>query len=144
MSDFLWPYGHARLLCPWDSPGKNTGVGCHALLQGIFPIQQSNPGFLHCRHILYYLSYLGSLYALGTQNLFILQLKVCTLWPISPYFPHSSPLVTFVFWGLPFLDFTCRWYHVVFTFFSLAHFIMPSRSIQIVASSKNSFLLMAE
>ena len=27
----------ARLLCPWDSPGKNTGVGCHALLQGIFP-----------------------------------------------------------------------------------------------------------
>ena len=28
-----------RLLCPWDSPGKNTGVGCHALLQGIFPAQ---------------------------------------------------------------------------------------------------------
>ena len=32
----------ARLLCPWDSPGKNTGVGCHALLQGIFPTQGSN------------------------------------------------------------------------------------------------------
>ena len=31
------------LLCPWDSPGKNTGVGCHALLQGIFLIQESNP-----------------------------------------------------------------------------------------------------
>ena len=31
-----WPF---RLLCPRDSPGKNTGVGCHALLQGIFPIQ---------------------------------------------------------------------------------------------------------
>ena len=29
----------AKLLCPWDSPGKNTGVGCHALLQGIFPTQ---------------------------------------------------------------------------------------------------------
>ena len=29
----------ARLLCPWDSPGKNTGVGCHALLQGILPTQ---------------------------------------------------------------------------------------------------------
>ena len=29
--------------CPWDSPGKNTGVGCHALLQGIFPTQGSNP-----------------------------------------------------------------------------------------------------
>ena len=31
-----------RLLCPWDSPGKKTGVGCHALLQGIFPTQGSN------------------------------------------------------------------------------------------------------
>ena len=41
-----------------DSPGKNTGVGCHALLQGIFPIQGSNPGLPHCRQILYYLSYL--------------------------------------------------------------------------------------
>ena len=39
----LWP---CRLLCPWDSPGKNTGVGCHALLQGIFPIQRSNPRLL--------------------------------------------------------------------------------------------------
>ena len=35
----LWP---ARPLCPWDSPGKNTGVGCHFLLQGIFPTQESN------------------------------------------------------------------------------------------------------
>ena len=34
-------------LCPWDSPGKNTGVGCHALLQGIFPTQGSNPNSLH-------------------------------------------------------------------------------------------------
>ena len=32
-----------RLLCPWESPGKNTGEGCHALLQGIFPTQGSNP-----------------------------------------------------------------------------------------------------
>ena len=32
----------ARPLCPWDSPGKNTGVGCHSLLQGIFPTQGSN------------------------------------------------------------------------------------------------------
>ena len=38
MSDSLWPHGWktARLLCPWDFPGKNTGVGCHFLLQGIF------------------------------------------------------------------------------------------------------------
>ena len=53
-----------RLLCPWDSPGKNTGVGCHAVLQGIFSTQGSNPQLLqllHCRQILYPLSYLGSL-----------------------------------------------------------------------------------
>ena len=37
---------------PRDSPGKNTGVGCHALLQGIFPTQGSNPGLLPCRWIL--------------------------------------------------------------------------------------------
>ena len=36
-----------------DSPGKNTGVGCHALLQGIFPTQDSNPGLSNCRRILY-------------------------------------------------------------------------------------------
>ena len=48
ISDSLQPYGPtlwtvaARLLCPWDSLGKNTGVGCHFLLQGIFPIQGSN------------------------------------------------------------------------------------------------------
>ena len=44
-----------------DSPGKNTGVSCHALLQGIFPTQGSNPGLLHCRWILYHLSHQGSL-----------------------------------------------------------------------------------
>ena len=42
------------------SPGKNTGVGCHALLQGIFLIQGSNPGLPHCRCILYHLSHQGS------------------------------------------------------------------------------------
>ena len=50
----------ARPLCSWNSPGKNTGVGCHSLLQGIFPTQGSNPGLLHCRHILYHLSHQGS------------------------------------------------------------------------------------
>ena len=58
VSDSLWPHGPypARLLCPWNSPGKNTGVGCHALLQGIFPTQGSNPHLLwllHYRRILY-------------------------------------------------------------------------------------------
>ena len=49
-----------RFLCPWASPGKNTGVGYHFLLQGIFPTQGSNPGVLHCRKILYHLSHWGS------------------------------------------------------------------------------------
>ena len=39
-----------RLLCPWDSPGKNTGVGCRALLQGIFSTQGLNPCLLHLLH----------------------------------------------------------------------------------------------
>ena len=43
-----------------DSPGKNTGVGCHALLQGIFPSQGWNPGISHCRQILYGRSHQGS------------------------------------------------------------------------------------
>ena len=49
MSDSLWPHGPqpARLLCPWDSPGKNPGVGCHFLLQGIFLTQGWNLRLLH-------------------------------------------------------------------------------------------------
>ena len=50
----------ARLLCPWDFPRNNTGVGCHSLHQGIFPTQGSNPDLLHCRQILYHLSHQGS------------------------------------------------------------------------------------
>ena len=50
----------ARLLCPWDSPDKNTEVGCHALLQGIFLTQGLNLGLPHCGQILYRLSHQGS------------------------------------------------------------------------------------
>ena len=42
-----------------DSPGKSTGVGCHALFQGILPTQGLNPGLPHCRRVLYHLSHLG-------------------------------------------------------------------------------------
>ena len=49
VSDPLWPCGlqPSRLLCPWDSLGKNTGVGCHSLLQGIIPTQGSNLDLPH-------------------------------------------------------------------------------------------------
>ena len=56
MSDSLWPHGlqPTRLLCTWNSPGKNTEVDSHSPLQGIFLTQGSNPGLLHYR-ILYHL-----------------------------------------------------------------------------------------
>ena len=64
MSGSLGPFGlwPARLLCPWGFPGKNTGVGCHFLLQGIFLTQGLNPHvlrLLHHRRILYPLSHWG-------------------------------------------------------------------------------------
>ena len=59
VSDSLQPHGlqPAKLHCPWNVPGKNTGVGSHPLLQGIFPTQGLNPGLLHCRQILYCLNH---------------------------------------------------------------------------------------
>ena len=56
---WLWPHElqPTRLLCPWDFPGKNSGMDCHFLLQGIFPTQGYNPcllWFLNCRQILYH------------------------------------------------------------------------------------------
>ena len=54
VSDSLWP-------CPWDSPGRNIKVGCHFLLQGIFPTQGLNLCLLHYRRIFYSLSHRGSL-----------------------------------------------------------------------------------
>ena len=62
MSDSLRPHvlQSTRFLCPWNSPGKNTRVGSHCLLQGIFPTQGSNPSHLSYRQILYWLSHQGS------------------------------------------------------------------------------------
>ena len=59
LSDLCDPCGlkPASLLCPWNSPGSYTGVGCHSLLQGIFLTQGLNLGPLHCRQILYHLSH---------------------------------------------------------------------------------------
>ena len=63
--------------CPWDFPGKNTGVGCHALalLQGIFPTQGSNLGVPHCSQILYH-------WATREYS------NVCTSIIISQFIPH--------------------------------------------------------
>ena len=53
---------------PQNSSGKNSGVGCHSLVQGIFPTQGSNPGLLHCRQILYHLSHQRSPEALEGEE----------------------------------------------------------------------------
>ena len=69
VSDSLQPHGlqPTRILCPWDSLGKDTGVGCHALLQGISLTERLNPSLLPCRQILYHLSHPGSPYISCTQ-----------------------------------------------------------------------------
>ena len=69
LADSLQPHGlqPTRLLCPWGFPGKDTGVVCCFLLQGIFPTQGLNLGLLNCKQILYWLGYQGScsIYSLG-------------------------------------------------------------------------------
>ena len=71
-----------------DSPGKNTGVGCHALLQGIFPTQGLNPGLPHCRRILYHLNHQESLYCIEDVLYFFVWLQ-----RISPLISEDQTLV---------------------------------------------------
>ena len=85
----LWSHGLqlTRLLCPWDFPDQDTGVGCHFLLQGIFPTHELNPGLLHCRPILFQLSYDGSPVhsseGISTQGLIIPFFLLCLCLEIS-------------------------------------------------------------
>ena len=61
VSNSLRPHGlqPTRLLCPWNFPRQNTGMGCNSLLQGIFLTQGPNQGLPHCGQILYHLSHQG-------------------------------------------------------------------------------------
>ena len=70
VSDSLQPHGlqPARLLCPQNFLGKNTGVDCHSLLQGIFLTEGSNLGLPCCKQILYHLSHRGSLIKSEKEN----------------------------------------------------------------------------
>ena len=72
----------SRFLCPWDSPGKDTGVDCHSFLQGIFLSRRSNPGLLHCRQILSCLSYREALQFNSVQSLSRVQL-FATPWTVA-------------------------------------------------------------
>ena len=94
MSESVRPHGlwSARLLCPWDSPGKNTGVGCHFLLQGIFPTQGSNLNLLHWQAGSLPLSHQGR----PSLDLAHSRLEVLTLIQSShPLNPHLTLLVRF-------------------------------------------------
>ena len=82
----------ARLLCSWDSPGKNTGVDCHFLFQGIFPAHESNPGLLHCRQIIYYSSHQGSLFHV---QWFVFVNLILLMYPSFPAFPFRNLLSLF-------------------------------------------------
>ena len=78
MSDSLRPHGllPTRLLCPWNSPGKNTGVGSHSLLQGIFLTQGSNLDLPHCRQILLLYEPPGKPIDIHTHNLIFYHIHI--------------------------------------------------------------------
>ena len=84
----LRPHGLklTRLLCLWNSSGKNTGVGCHFLFQGIFLTQGSNLGLPHCRQILYCLNHQRSPIILGLQFFcFKLYYNLCHMITVFPF-----------------------------------------------------------
>ena len=69
-------HGVYRLFCPWNTPDKSTGVGCHSLLQGIFPTQGLHLSCLHCKQTFYRLSYQGSSFVYHFPNLWPLWGKI--------------------------------------------------------------------
>ena len=116
-----------KLLCPWNSPGQNTGVGCHFFLQGIFPTQGSNPGLLYLLYSRQILSRwatgearlssegssivpLGSLHILQFTLYFLNSLLLSLLFSItynlhltSPPQPQADPLLNSVYFTCQFL-----------------------------------------
>ena len=100
---FATPWTVTRFLNPWDFPGKNTGVGCHFLLQEIFPTQGLNPGLSHCRQTFYRLSHQmhSKQYAKFTSSRQIIRINYSRwtdhplLWPTLP-----SAGCPWLFWNL--------------------------------------------
>ena len=87
-----WTVARQAPPCHGDSPGKNTGVGCHALLREIFPTQGLNPGLPYCRWILYHLSHQGNPLDLGpTLNPGGSHLKILNfVTSAETLFPHKG------------------------------------------------------
>ena len=80
----------ARQLCPWNSPGKNIGVGCHSLLQGIFPTQGLKLMLLHCKETLYHLGHQGSHHIYEKKIFFFRTLYYTLKCPVIVQKPVSS------------------------------------------------------
>ena len=100
VSNSLWPHGlwPARLLCPWDFPGKNGAVDCHFLFQGIFLTQGLNPHLLHWQRDALPLSQQGSpvLYSRWLLVIYFTYTSMYVSIPLSQIIFRSllSPLVT--------------------------------------------------
>ena len=92
MSDSLWPYRvePSSFLCPWDSPGKNNGVGCHTLLQGIFLIQGSNS---HLWHLLHWQAESLPLTSSGKPQFFVTSFSKSSLTSLTRSDPSVYPLI---------------------------------------------------
>ena len=80
----------ARLLRTWDFPGKSTGVGCHFLLQGIFPAQGLNLGLPHCEQTPYHLSHQESLVLMGQPQMLCLLSPGSLGYESRVYFPSVA------------------------------------------------------
>ena len=97
----------ARLLCPWNFPSKNTGVGCHSLFQGIFPTQGSNPsnlGLLHWQADLPIVAPGKLIWFLCKQShLFLAAFKIFSLFRLLAFFPWvyiCGSLSVYLTWSL--------------------------------------------
>ena len=131
---------------PWNSPGKNTWVGSHFLLQGIFWTQESNLGLSHCRQILYHLSHLGSPQFSSVQSLSCVRLfatpwtaarqaslSITNCWSLLKLMP-CRPQITILCWSWinPFFfpwrniwQAICFWTTILFPSSLLLHDFLP-------------------
>ena len=106
--------GPTRILRPWGFPGKSTGMGCHFLLQGIFPTQGSNPGLPHCRQLLYHLSHQGNP-SLYSCHFFLISSassrSLLFLSSIVPIFAWKADYVPskFMYWNSHLIASECIW-----------------------------------
>ena len=134
MSNSLWPHGlqPTRLLCLWDYPGKNSGMGCHSLPQGIFPTERSSLGLLNCRQIFCYMSHQGSHILPNPSKMSLLLLNTKgTFWPTQPTLNMQQLSRRYDFWlyPLPFLQ-LCSVYFVNIPFWYL-HILDAVRSLHV-------------